>query len=210
MQYGGAALTATVTIHPIVTGVTYTSCTGTQTLTGLVQGTPYSVRVLAYNKLGYGLAQLASSPQKPMVVPGLADSVSISPASGTSLRVVFTPPADNGGDTIDQYLVEWDLLANFSGNAMGDGAFGSAPVNYLAGGAPFTYTITGLTMGQSYFVRVKAHNSQGYGTGKTSTPASEYPRQLPTAPQNVVLSVTSDSKLTVSYATPANQGGDTV
>ena len=42
------------------------------------------------------------------------------------------------------------------------------------------------------------------------SPSSEYPRQVPTTPTSVRLGVTSGTKLTVSFATPTNIGGDKV
>jgi hypothetical protein len=70
--------------------------------------------------------------------------------------------------------------------------------------------MTGLTMGQLYYVRVKAANSEGFSAATASTPTSEHPRQLPTAPTNVQVAVTSGSKLTVAWAAPASNGGDTI
>jgi len=127
----------------------------------------------------------------------------VSVMSGTSLRVMFSPPADDGGDAVDKYLVEWDQYSNFSsGN--------SHEVLYLAGGAPFTFTITNLKMGTAYYTRVTAHNSQGFGTKQATSPVSEYPRQIPTSPTNVRLGVTSGTKLTVGFSAPTNNGGDAV
>merc|ERR1711991_1305556 len=72
------------------------------------------------------------------------------------------------------------------------------------------YTITSLSMGQIYYVRVKAINSAGSGPTMVSTPSSEHPRQLPTAPSSVLVGVTSSSKLTVSFSHPASDGGDPI
>lgn len=84
----------------------------------------------------------------------------------------------------------------------------------VSGGSPFRYEINGLSMGIVYYVRVAARNSQGFGGYQTSVPASEYPRQLASAPTNVVVVATSgkpgDGKLTVAWSAPTCNGGDEV
>jgi len=196
---------ATVAITTTITGHKYINCNTALEIPGLVQGTPYYVRAFAYNTLGYSLATHAASTQKPMKSPTGPTAVTMSVISGTSLRLIWSPPVDDGGDTITSYAVEWDTLSNFSSTGKQ-----THTVLYLAGGAPFVYTITGLQMGQVYYARVKASNAEGFGAITASTPTSEHPRQLPTAPTNVQVAVTSGSKLTVSFASPASNGGDTV
>jgi hypothetical protein len=198
--------TATVTVTETITGHTYTNCKTDIEIPGLVQGTPYYVRAYAYNSLGYSLAtHAAGGSLKPLKVPGAPTAVTLSVVSGTSLRLVWSPPTDDGGDTVTSYKVEWDTLSNFSSTNAA-----SHDVLYLSGGAPFIYTITGLSMGQLYYVRVKAANVAGYGSTTSSTPNSEHPRQLPTAPTGVEVGVTSNSKLTVTFAPPYSDGGDPV
>jgi len=196
---------ASVAVTTTITGHSYTNCNTDLEIPGLVQGTPYYVRAFAYNTMGYSLATHAASTQKPMKVPTGPTAVTLSVISGTSLRLIWSPPVDDGGDTVTSYSVEWDTLSNFSSTGKA-----SHTVLYLAGGAPFVYTITGLTMGQAYYVRVKAANSEGFGAITASTPTSEHPRQLPTAPTNVQVAVTSGSKLTVSFAAPGSNGGDVI
>merc|ERR1711937_918201 len=191
-------------------GEAFTKCTETDVvLSGLVQGTPYFTRVIAYNTLGYGLTATLSTAQKPMRVPQSPAAVTVTVSSGTSLRVMFSPPSDDGGDTIDKYKVEWDIYSNFS-SVNSSKPLGQHEVLYLAGGAPFHYTITSLTIGMPYYLRVYAHNSQGYGLPQATSPPSEFPREVPSAPTNVQLAVTSSTKLTVQYATPSHIGGDQI
>jgi hypothetical protein len=86
----------------------------------------------------------------------------------------------------------------------------SVNVTYLEGGAPFFKSITGLTKGVSYFVRVSACNSQGCGTPTASVPSSLNPYTQSGVPTTIRLRVTSDSMLTVGWAAPADDGGDAV
>jgi len=114
---------------------------------------------------------------------------------------MFGSPSDNGGDTITNYLIEWATNVDFE-NAE------SATLDYLAGGSPFLKTISGLSTGIFYFVRVSACNSQGYGITQVSTPASLNPHEKPAAPSSVRLAITSDSLLTVGWEAPPRNGGD--
>jgi len=190
----------------LVDGETFTSCSGTLVVPsfgGLVKGLEYHARVSAVNSQGYSLPQSDLNPQAPMVVPGTPTGVTLDVISATELRVLFGPPSDNGGDTITQYLVEWSTNINFS-NAESD------TLDYLAGGAPFFKTISGLLTGIHYFVRVCAKNSQGFGISQVTTPRSLNPHQKPAPPTNVKLGVTSDTMLTVSWNTPSSNGGDVI
>jgi hypothetical protein len=129
--------------------------------------------------------------------------VTLEVPSATELKVLFSAPSDNGGDAITQYKVEYDTDSSF-GNPQ------ESLMTYLGGGAPFHKTLTGLTTGTNYYVRVSAMNSNGYGATQATTPSYLNPHQAPSAPNNVRLSVTSHSMLTVSWDPPTDNGGDSV
>merc|ERR1711964_251519 len=99
----------------------------------------------------------------------------LSVVSSDSLQVLFNAPTDDGGDDVTAYLVEWSTTSAFD-------VVDSALVTYLDGGAPFYKTISGLTAGVSYYVRVSAYNSQGYGSSSATTPTNLNPMQEPGAP----------------------------
>jgi len=196
--------TGQVLINTMTSGATYSECTGTHTIEGLTQGRTYFARVFAYNSVGYSLASTASTSQKPVKVPSPPTDVKLTVLSGTSLRVVFSPD-DDGGDTITKYLIQYDTVSTFNSANLKEKEH-----LYLEGGAPFSVSLTQLTMGTLYYVRVAAYNSQGYGAFESSSPVAEKPMQVPSAPTNVRLLVTSDSKLTVTFNTPSNTGGDDI
>ncbi|TYZ59893.1 hypothetical protein PybrP1_009206 [[Pythium] brassicae (nom. inval.)] len=195
-----------VTATKLTAGVANNPCTGTQTLPSvgvLNKGQLYYVRVFAYNKIGFGLPMLAPSPQKPMVVPGPPTGVTLQVMSVSDLKVIFSPPDDDGGDTVTAYQVEWSTDPAFPSPQVG-------VVALLAGGAPYYRVISSLVKGSFYFVRVKAANSQGYGQYQISSPASLNPYTTPSAPTKVALGVTCSTMLTVQWDKPDDDGGDTI
>lgn len=66
---------------------------------GLVKGQAYYARVFAYSPVGFSQAQVAPDPAKPTTVPGRPTSVSLEVYDAQSLKVVFSPPSDDGGNT---------------------------------------------------------------------------------------------------------------
>lgn len=211
---GDASLagSASLTIKKITAGSVYTSCTGTRavpSLGGLTKGQMYYTRVFSYNSIGFSEARLAPSPQKPMVIPGPPTGVTLEVVSSYQLKVIFSPPDDNGGDDVTKYLVEWDTNVDFSSANKT-----TATVTQLSAGAPYFYTIGSLSnkliMGTYYYIRVKAANSQGYGPTVRSSPESLNPQQAPSAPTGVFFGVTSPSMLTVSWDLPLSDGGDNI
>ncbi|CAM9212653.1 unnamed protein product, partial [Hapterophycus canaliculatus] len=191
------------------TGVVQKECSGDMVVPtdgGLVKGQAYYARVFAYSPVGFSQGQVAPDPAKPTTVPGRPTSVSVEVYDAQSLKVVFSPPADDGGDTVVAYLVEWALDSTFL-DAL------NSTVSLLSGGAPFHKVISNLDTGVAYYVRVSARNSLGYGATQSSSPTYQHPYEEPTAPTDVVLGVTSDTMLTVGWSAfypPESNGGDDV
>jgi len=201
---GGASYSVTTT--KLTTGISNPTCSGVGQVIpsngALNKGQLYYVRVFAYNKVGFSLPALAASPQKPMVVPGAPTGVTLQVASVSELVVLFSPPDDNGGDAIVAYQVQWALDGAFSSGT------GTQLVTLLSGGAPYSTVIGGLIKGTPYYMRVRAKNSQGFGTYQPSSPTFLNPHTTPAAPTKVTLGVTSSSMLTVQWNVPDDDGGD--
>mmetsp|Transcript_13942 Transcript_13942/g.22010 ORF Transcript_13942/g.22010 Transcript_13942/m.22010 type:complete len:376 (+) Transcript_13942:3-1130(+) len=147
--------------------------------------------------MGYSEAGQAPAPAKPTVVPGLPTSVRIEADTSTSIAVEINPPYDNGGDTVDEYLVEWSTESDFSSSTnsslyMDTTSSGSA-------GAPFTTNIEDLETGTVYYVRVRAHNSQGYGSPQASSPSFLAAYSVPDPPEMVLIAPTSPRMITVHW-----------
>jgi hypothetical protein len=152
---------------------------------------------------GYSLPQTAATVGAPSVVSGAPTGVTVEVKSSTELKVLYSAPSNNGGNTITSYTVEYATQSDFSDAQ-------TITNSLLSGGAPFHTSISGLTKGTFYFVRVSASNVNGAGPTQASTPASLNPHATPSAPVSVVTSVTSNSMLTASWEPPTDDGGDAI
>uniref|UniRef100_A0A5F9CWV4 Ankyrin repeat and fibronectin type III domain containing 1 n=1 Tax=Oryctolagus cuniculus TaxID=9986 RepID=A0A5F9CWV4_RABIT len=86
--------------------------------------------------------------------------------SSTSLTVTFQEPLSINAAVVTRYKVEWSTSKDFSPLA------GELVMDNLQ---TLRCTITGLTMGQQYFVQVSAYNMKGWGPAQTTTPAYASP-----------------------------------
>jgi hypothetical protein len=64
-------------------------------------------------------------------------------------------PESNGGDAINTYLISWSVSSTFSS---GESDSGSAEES-----SGTSHTISGLVEGNTYYIRIAAYNSNGYG-----------------------------------------------
>ena len=170
-------------------GTSWTS-TGTTAspavITGLTNGTTYSVELRAENSVGDGAPSTPAS-GTPSALPGAPTITNITPGGdGTSLGVSFVP-GYAGGSTIIGYQYAVSVGA-------GTTNFGSW---IDASGTTSPLTISGLTNGTTYSVEVRAVNGSGDG------PASVYQvgvtLTVPEAP--IITSLTpGDATIAVSYA----------
>ena len=104
-------------------------------VTGLTNGTSYTIKVIAKNLVGISLPSANSAPATPATVPGSPTSV-IAISDNASLYVTWAAPTSNGGSPITDYLVK------YSRNN------GSTWTNFVHPARPGNFTIvTGLTNG---------------------------------------------------------------
>jgi hypothetical protein len=84
-------------------------------------------------------------------------------------------------------------------------------ITNLAGAPPYTYIMGGLTSGNDYYVRVFAHNLQGYGFSAVTSPEYATPTNNPPGAPPMVRLVTSKStSIEVEWDYPRENGGATV
>ena len=127
-------------------------------------------------------------------VPDAPQSLNVSPDDTGTLDVSWEAPASDGGSAITGYKVQWK-----SGSEDYDGSAGSTRQAEITDPASRTHTITGLTDGVEYAVRVIAVNDVGDGPPSdeaTGTPRETTPPELSTATvDGATLTLTYDEDL---------------
>lgn len=154
-------------------------------ITGLTNGTAYTVKLKAVNATGESAFSTVSSAAVPKTVAG-APTVDSVTAGNQQLVVAFTAPASNGGSEITGY--KYRLNGGLSQDVSGL----SSP-----------FTISGLTNGTAYSLTLSAINGAGEST-LSATSASATPSTLPSTP--VIQSIVAGNQ-SVSVNFTANNGG---
>ena len=157
-------------------------------IAGLTNGTSYLIRLRAVDGSGPGEASGAVS-----VVPvgrPVAPTNLVATAGDSSVTVSFVPPASDGGSPI--LNLEYSLDDGRTWVARSPRSV-SSPVS-----------ITGLTNGTMYAIRLRAVNASGPGT--TSSAVVAVPQTIPGAP-TIASIAASNQQLTVSFAAPSVTGG---
>jgi titin len=169
----------------------WTTATGTTsplTITGLSNGTTYSVELRAVNSDGSGPPSVYVVGVT-LTVPNTPTITTLVPGDST-IQVTYSPytSANDGGSALSE--VDYSL----------DG--GTTWIN--AGTLADPFTISSLTNGTLYNVMVRAVN--GVGDSSASGSSSSTPRTLPGSPTQVVATGGSTSAQ-VSWAVPLSNGG---
>lgn len=161
------------------------------TITGLMNGTTYQVKLRAVNAVGDGTPSATLSALV-ATVPAAPTSLSAA-AENTQLSISFTPGANNGA-SITNYKYSINNGASYT-------AFSPADIT-----SPVV--ITGLTNGITYQVKLRAVNA--VGDGAESAAVSGTPTGgIPSAP-TAVSAVGGNQVAYVLFTTPASNGGSTI
>ncbi|XP_073684001.1 ankyrin repeat and fibronectin type-III domain-containing protein 1 [Garra rufa] len=115
-------------------------------------------RCKLYKRMRTGFEH-ARPPEAPLMVR-------LSVTGSTSLTVSFQEPASMNSAVVTKYKVEWSCLKDFSLLA------GELILENLQS---LKCTITGLTTGRQYYVKVSAYNMKGWGSAQLSQPPSAVP-----------------------------------
>ena len=160
----------------------------------LANGTTYYVRVRAINDVGAGPWPTQPASATPATLPGAPREVVIE-AGNQRLTVTWQPPADDGGEPLTGYLVQWKS---------GDEEF--SDTERRATVTTLRHQITGLDNGTTYTVRVRAVSLAG-----TGSPASESgtPFTVPGAPASLAMRP-GLSNLLASWDEPDDDGHSTI
>ena len=150
--------------------------------TGLLNGTDYDIRVAAANSMSESDNYIwANTSGKPRTIPGPPRSLSVTAGDG-QLTLSWVAPSDDGGLTINRYVVQWksDSDSQQYNNIVRQGTTSS-----------LSYTIRGLTNDDLHSVRVRADNTvtlpdeESYSWAlETGTPAAAQNPPPPPPPQN--------------------------
>lgn len=123
----------------------------TRQITGLVNGTNYTVRVAAITAAGTGIFSAWAGPVSPAGPAAAPTNVTLL-ARSTAVDVSWTAPTDNGGRPITDYVVRFRLASSAVWSSVNVGSAATAR------------TISGLVNGSSYVFQVAAITSFGTGT----------------------------------------------
>ena len=164
-------------------------------ITGLHNGTSYSVQVRAHNHQGYGPwsdpavdqpVGTPAAPARPILTPG-----------NKELHVRWDIPSDDGGTPISSYDVQYSHDNGATWNEW-DVSIDSQSQQT---------TITSLENGVVHHVQVRASNSQGHGAW--STAALDRPAGFPSAPTRLTVAP-RPNQLEVVWDHPLDDGGATI
>jgi hypothetical protein len=151
---GGSAITGFTVTATSVRGRAEITATGTNspiTVTGLANGTSYTLTVTATDAAGTSTSSTPSSAVTPApIAPGAPTGITATGGTG-SAEVSFTPPANTGGSAITGYTVT------------------SSPGGITATGTSSPITVIGLTGGLAYTFTVTATNAAGAGQSSAAS-----------------------------------------
>jgi hypothetical protein len=182
---GGLSISA-YTVSTSAGGFTCTTAALTCEITGLTNGTSYTVSVKATNAVGDSIAS-ATATGTPMTTATVPTGV-IAVRGNTQASVSWTASSNNGGSAITGYTVT------------------STPGSFQCTTTGATNCdVTGLTNGTSYTFRVTATNAVGTSAASTASVAV-IPATVPGAP-TLITPIAGNSTITVSWTAPSNDGG---
>ncbi len=204
VETGGMEITGYRVQHKLATEADYPTSsisliTTTTTITGLESGTQYDVRVAAVNQEGRGAwltGAGSTAPEFVATVPAAPTGVTVEKESETTLSVSWDAPTNTGGAEITGYDVQYRDASE-------------SPISWTSvtpNPTDTETTITGLTAGKEYLVRVAAINS--VGTGAYSGEASSVLVTLPGVPKTLAVTVSSSSSLCATWEAPEDLGAE--
>ena len=159
------------------TWTTFTAAASTATsatVTGLTNGTAYLFRVAAVNGVGTGAYTAASSSVTPAAgTPPNAPTSLTATAGNAQIALSWTAPSAPGTSAISGYTVEYTPS-------------GGSAQTVSTGSTSTSYTLTGLTNGTAYTVRVAGVSAAGTGTF-TAASSSVTPSAMATVTGGTVI-----------------------
>lgn len=206
---GGASITAyqaVATPSPSGTAVTVPCADLTAplvcTVSGLANGTAYTVTVAAINTAGVGTASGATGALTPAAAANAVTGAYAVPGNGTvTLYFEAISTGGQGGGTFTRY----EIYRRVAGSS-----WPGTPTTTetTRGSGELSYSYSGLSNGTSYefkIVVITTANTEEI-TGNT-TLVTEYPSTVPTAPIGLDVFAVSGTSARVSWSFPLSDGG---
>nr|XP_006823014.1 PREDICTED: titin-like [Saccoglossus kowalevskii] len=173
-------------------------------VTHLTEGTEYEFRVAAENKAGVGKFSEPSEARvakPPYDKPDAPEKPSVSGVTEKSITLTWSPPMDDGGSPIFNYVVEKREKFSTRFIRVSDVTISDT-----------TFTVTGLEKGNEYQFRVSAENKAG--VGKPSSPSdpriAKPPYDVPDSPGAPDITKVEGSSITLLWTPPKDDGGSPV
>lgn len=160
-----------------------------------VNGTTYHWTVIAKSAAGNSPAATSNN-VTPSTVPQPVSSLSGSSYENAASTVSWTA-GNNGGAAIDSYELSLYLDAN------GGTLIGTTSVD----GSSTSHRYSGLTNGSRYYVKVRAHNPNGYSSYAQS---SDFTPSTTPGPAQALTGTPGDGSATATWTAPASAGGDPI
>ena len=161
----------------------------------LVPGTAYNVRISASlnsaSPYTYGASVELASTVTPLTRPAPATNLVASPGD-SSVALTWTA-GNTGGTPITDYLIDYRLATTSSW---------SSATTIHTSSVLASATVTGLTNGSAYLLRVRAENAEGDDQTGIATATAVTPNPLPGAPTNIIGSA-ANSSVTLGWTAPA-------
>ena len=166
---------------------TVNATTTSATVTGLTNGTAYTVQVQAQNAIGTGPAGVSNS-VTPAAPPGAPATASAS-ASNNQVTVTWTVPTSDGGSAVTGYTITPSSGAN--------------PVS--VGASTLSTVFTNLPLG-NYTFQVAASNVAGLGVAITTNSVT-VTLSPPSAPASVTATSSTANQALVTWTAASANGG---
>ncbi len=156
---GGSAITTyTVTSSP--GGFTNAGASSPIIVSGLTNGNSYTFTVTATNNVGEGAASSPSNSVTLSTEPGVPVNLAAN-VQGSAIGLSWSAPASDGGSSVTDYIVEYQLTTGGVWSVFADGTSNNT-----------TATVTGLSNDTSYDFRVRAVNVIGQGNPSATVTAT--------------------------------------
>lgn len=160
------------------------------TITSLTNSSDYDFRVTSVNAVGSG-GTTATVSATPLATPGAPQNLVIT-YGNASIAVDWDAPLSDGGAAVSDYLIQYRASSASSWTTASDGTNTNTAT-----------TLSGLTNGTLYYVRVAAVNIAG--TGAYTSAETATPRTVPSTP-GTPTATRGNQQISLSWSAPANGG----